>query len=46
MKDEKPIQPKIIEIIENDPYLAKEIKTPAWDKFKDALIKVYNLDRD
>ena len=33
-------------LIEKNPYFSENIKTPAWDRFKNALIKVYNLDKE
>jgi hypothetical protein len=38
-------EPELIDLLEKDPYFAEYIPTPAWDGFKNALIKAYNLDK-
>jgi len=45
MNEEKEIKPKLIDVLEKDAYFAEYIPTPAWERFKNALIKAYNLDK-
>ena len=41
-----PNKPPVMESLEKDPYFSDTIKTPAWDRFKNAFTKVYNLDKE
>lgn len=41
-----PDNPPVIEILEKDSYFSETIKNPAWERFKNALTKVYNLEKE
>lgn len=46
MDEDKEKKTALIDLIENDAYFAEYIPTPEWDRFKNALIKTYNLNKE